>query len=79
MFNTANTFNHSGIFLPITEEILREIRTHNVYIHSAFWLNKNFEQEVYLTFTPNSIALCYKGSFDYQYCYYTPMCFDLKF
>ena len=79
MFNTANLHNDSAIFLTISEEIVREIMTDNVYIHSAFWLNKKLEKEVYLTFTNNYIALCYKGNFDYQYCYYTPICFDLKF
>jgi hypothetical protein len=79
MFNSANNHSEASIFAPISEQIVTQIRTDNVYIHSAFWLNKNSEQEVYLTFTNNYIALCYKTNFDYEYCYYTPIHFDLKF
>lgn len=79
MNKKSDNTNQSSIFRPITQDIIQKIRSDTLSLHSTFWLNGNQEQEVHVVMTSSFITLCEKAFLDFNYLFYTPLDFDLKF
>lgn len=79
MNKKSDNSSQNSIFRPISQDIVQKIRSDTLSLHSTFWLNGNKEQEVHVVMTSSFIALCEKAFLDFNYLFYTPLDFDLKF
>lgn len=75
----SNNNAEGALFMPLHQEIVEKIRNDTLSLCSPFWINRNRDQEVFVMMTSHFMVLCEKNGLDYNYLYYTPLDFDLKF